>query len=89
MSEPLSNEVELSVEQDARATELWDGLVDDEDIYAAAKELIYLRDTVEKLSSQAPIARVTIAEDDSVSATLYAPGLPPGSYDLYLGVIDG
>jgi len=40
---------------------------------------------------QAPIAKVTIREGlggpnapDDVSVSLYAPGLPPGEYDLYL-----
>jgi hypothetical protein len=44
----------------------------------------------ETSSPQAPIAKLTIRESgaghyapDIVTATLYAPGLPPGEYDLY------
>lgn len=30
-----------------------------------------------------PIARLAIAEDDTVTATMYTPGLPPGEHDVY------
>lgn len=30
-----------------------------------------------------PIARLTVGEDDTVTATMYAPGLPPGQHDLF------
>lgn len=33
-----------------------------------------------------PIARLTIAEDDTVTATMYTPGLPPGQHDVYPAV---
>lgn len=39
------------------------------------------------LLTQAPIAKVTVQDKwpyPSVSVELYAPGLPPGEYDLYL-----
>lgn len=39
--------------------------------------------TSEPPAPQAPIARVSVREDGSASATLYAPGLPPGEHDLY------
>lgn len=32
---------------------------------------------------QAPIVKLTVGEDDSLVATMYAPGLPPGEFDLY------
>lgn len=31
----------------------------------------------------APIAKLRVGDDDSVTATLYAPGLPPGEHDVY------
>lgn len=34
--------------------------------------------------AQWPIARLTVSESDQVTATLYSPGLPPGSYDVWL-----
>ena len=30
-----------------------------------------------------PVARLTITEDDKVTATMYAPGLPPGQHDVW------
>lgn len=47
-------------------------------------------DRLSALLTQAPIAKVTVREGcahyapDDVSVSLYAPGLPPGEYDLYL-----
>lgn len=44
-------------------------------------------DRLRALLTQAPIAKVTVQDKwpyPSVSASLYAPGLPPGEYDLYL-----
>jgi hypothetical protein len=34
-------------------------------------------------SPQAPIAKLIVAEDDSVTATMYAPGLPVGEHEVY------
>lgn len=34
-------------------------------------------------SQIAPIARLYVAEDDTVTASMYAPGLPPGNHDVY------
>lgn len=31
-----------------------------------------------------PVAKITVGEDETVTATVYAPGLPPGEYDLCL-----
>jgi hypothetical protein len=36
------------------------------------------------LLTQAPIAKVMVREDGPADVVLYAPGLPPGEYDLYL-----
>jgi len=51
-----SKEFDLSVEQDARAHELWDNLNDDDDTYAIAQEVIYLRDKLAAQSAHEPPA---------------------------------
>lgn len=35
------------------------------------------------MTDQFPIACLTVQEDDSVTATMYAPTLPPGEHDVY------
>lgn len=33
--------------------------------------------------SDAPCAKLIVAEDESITASFYAPGLPPGEYDVW------
>jgi hypothetical protein len=62
-----------------------------EQMSADAKERAQEIKRLRALLTQAPIAKVTVRESgaghyapDEVSVSLYAPGLPPGEYDLYL-----
>ena len=48
-----------------------------------ARELIGDRPAVETSAPQAPIAKVTVTDGDLATVELYAPGLPPGTHDLY------
>lgn len=50
---------------------------------ALVRECLAQHPNPRPLHPQAPIAKVCVGEDDSLLCMLYAPGLPPGEYDLY------
>lgn len=57
------------------------------DVMEAANKLhqqARLIQSLKKSRDEAPIARITVAWDGMVAASMYAPGLPAGEYDVYL-----
>lgn len=50
----------------------------------ARDDLIQEKERLEAAMDQAPIARVIVTEDATAAVILYAPGLPPGEFDVYL-----
>lgn len=48
------------------------------------RALATLETFAEPAIDQAPIARVIVTDDAPAGVVLYAPGLPPGEFDVYL-----